>query len=92
MKSVYSAVRTGSLNKAVCASSLEGLKKLDFGIRFGKSVVMYNRKFGQCLKNPGKATSIIFTAQFCVPQWPVQRMKVPFVVNAIPNTYWHHDW
>ena len=24
MKSVYSAVRTGSLNKAVCASSLEG--------------------------------------------------------------------
>ena len=26
MKSVYSAVRTGSLNKAVCASSLEGLR------------------------------------------------------------------
>jgi hypothetical protein len=25
MKSVYSAVRTGALNKAVCASSLEGL-------------------------------------------------------------------
>ena len=25
MKSVYSAVRTGSLNKAVCASSLKGL-------------------------------------------------------------------
>jgi hypothetical protein len=25
MKSVYSAVRTGSLNKAVCASSLEGV-------------------------------------------------------------------
>jgi hypothetical protein len=25
MKSVYSAVRTGSLNKAVCASSLNGL-------------------------------------------------------------------
>jgi hypothetical protein len=24
MKSVYSAVRTGSLNKAVCASSLNG--------------------------------------------------------------------
>jgi len=24
MKSVYSAVRTGSLNKAVCASSLKG--------------------------------------------------------------------
>jgi len=24
MKSVYSAIRTGSLNKAVCASSLEG--------------------------------------------------------------------
>jgi len=24
MKSVYSAVRNGSLNKAVCASSLEG--------------------------------------------------------------------
>jgi hypothetical protein len=24
MKSVYSAVRTGSLNKAVCASSLDG--------------------------------------------------------------------
>jgi len=24
MKSVYSAVRTGSLNKAVCALSLEG--------------------------------------------------------------------
>ena len=24
MKSVYSAVRTGALNKAVCASSLEG--------------------------------------------------------------------
>jgi hypothetical protein len=26
MKSVYSAVRTGSLNKAVCASSLEGYR------------------------------------------------------------------
>jgi len=25
MKSVYNAVRTGSLNKAVCASSLKGL-------------------------------------------------------------------
>jgi hypothetical protein len=25
MKSVYSAVRTGDLNKAVCASSLKGL-------------------------------------------------------------------
>jgi len=25
MKSVYCAVRTGSLNKAVCASSLKGL-------------------------------------------------------------------
>jgi hypothetical protein len=25
MKSVYSAVRTGSLNKAVCASSVKGL-------------------------------------------------------------------
>jgi hypothetical protein len=24
MKSVYSAVRTGSLNKAICASSLKG--------------------------------------------------------------------
>jgi len=24
MKSIYSAVRTGSLNKAVCASSLKG--------------------------------------------------------------------
>jgi hypothetical protein len=28
MKSVYSAVRTGSLNKAVCASSFKGLKNL----------------------------------------------------------------
>jgi hypothetical protein len=28
MKSVYSAVRTGYLNKAVCASSLKGLKQL----------------------------------------------------------------
>jgi hypothetical protein len=27
MKSVYSAVRTGDLNKAVCASALEGLKQ-----------------------------------------------------------------
>jgi len=27
MKSVYSAVRTGSLNKAVCASSLKGSRK-----------------------------------------------------------------
>ena len=27
MKSVYSAVRTGSLNKAVCASSLKGFKE-----------------------------------------------------------------
>ena len=26
IKSVYSAVRTGALNKAVCASSLNGLK------------------------------------------------------------------
>jgi len=26
MKSVYSAVRTGSLNKAVCSSALEGQK------------------------------------------------------------------
>ena len=29
MKSVYSAVRTGSVNKAVCASSLKGLMVLD---------------------------------------------------------------
>jgi hypothetical protein len=28
MKSVYSAVRTGSLNKAVCASSLKRLKNI----------------------------------------------------------------
>jgi hypothetical protein len=28
MKSVYSAVRTGSLNKAVCASSLKGEKQI----------------------------------------------------------------
>jgi hypothetical protein len=27
MKSVYSAVRTGSLNKVVCASSLKGLSE-----------------------------------------------------------------
>jgi len=27
MKSVYSAVRTGSLNKAVCASSVQGLNQ-----------------------------------------------------------------
>ena len=27
MKSVYGAVRTGALNKAVCASALKGLKK-----------------------------------------------------------------
>jgi len=27
MESVYSAVRTGSLNKAVCASSLKGLSQ-----------------------------------------------------------------
>jgi len=27
MKSVYSAVRTGSLNKAVCASSVKGLSE-----------------------------------------------------------------
>jgi hypothetical protein len=27
MKSVYSAVRTGSLNKAVCASALKGLRE-----------------------------------------------------------------
>ena len=31
MKSVYSAVRTGSLNKAVCAAALKGLV-LDFGL------------------------------------------------------------
>ena len=30
MKSVYSAVRTGSLNKAVCASSLEGWSSICF--------------------------------------------------------------
>jgi len=29
MKSVYSAVRTGSLNKAVCASSLKGSYSVD---------------------------------------------------------------
>ena len=29
MKSVYSAVRTGSLNKAVCASSVKGLSTSD---------------------------------------------------------------
>ena len=30
MKSVYSAVRTGSLNKAVCASSVKGLIPIFF--------------------------------------------------------------
>jgi hypothetical protein len=30
MKSVYSAVRTGALNKAVCASSLKGYIIMDF--------------------------------------------------------------
>jgi len=29
MKSVYCAVRTESLNKAVCASSLKGIKQLN---------------------------------------------------------------
>jgi len=29
MKSVYSAVQTGSLNKAVCASSLKGIEDND---------------------------------------------------------------
>jgi hypothetical protein len=31
MKSVYSAVRTGALNKAVCASALEGIKSIHKG-------------------------------------------------------------
>jgi len=30
MKIVYCAVRTGSLNEAVCASSLKGLKRAAF--------------------------------------------------------------
>jgi len=33
MKSVYCAVRTGSLNKAVCASSLKRLKEDDMRAR-----------------------------------------------------------
>ena len=37
MKSVYSAVRTGPLNKAVCASSLEG-----YGCVFGILLMCYN--------------------------------------------------
>jgi len=34
MKSVYSAVRTGSLNKAVCVSSLKGIKQLTWNKLF----------------------------------------------------------
>jgi len=32
MKSVYSAVQTGSLNKAACASSVKGLRKVRYVI------------------------------------------------------------
>jgi hypothetical protein len=37
MKSVYSAVRTGSLNKAICASSLKGseMKSVYCAVRTG---------------------------------------------------------
>jgi hypothetical protein len=39
MKIVYSAVRTGSLNKAACASSLEGLNMCPFLI---SSILLYS--------------------------------------------------
>jgi len=51
MKSVYSAVRTGSLNKAVCVSSVKGLKgqtceslgpsNTNLEVHKGKEVILY---------------------------------------------------
>jgi len=45
MKSVYSAVRTGSLNKAVCASSLNGYLRTnsDFCHLQHQLIGFYNR-------------------------------------------------
>jgi hypothetical protein len=45
MKSVYSAVRTGSLNKAVCASSLNGYLRTNSGLCHlqHKLIGFYNR-------------------------------------------------
>ena len=45
MKSVYSAVRTGSLNKAVCASSLKGYIKWTFNHLKATGYVMHHNKF-----------------------------------------------
>ena len=42
IKSVYSAVRTGSLNKAVCASSLKGQTCSHFHDRFSKNTWISN--------------------------------------------------
>jgi hypothetical protein len=46
MKSVYSAVRTGPLNKAVCASALNGYFHL---ITTNKTVFKKYRLLGYCL-------------------------------------------
>jgi len=45
MKSVYSAVRTGSLNKAVCALSLKGYFQCYSSLHFSYSnyVTMFRR-------------------------------------------------
>jgi len=47
MKSVYSAVRTGSLNKAVCASSLEGLNIVKRGFESQVSIFQCGIKIGR---------------------------------------------
>jgi hypothetical protein len=43
MKSVYSAVRTGSLNKAVCASSLRGYFTVTFCVHMSLAERVHGR-------------------------------------------------
>ena len=54
MKSVYSAVRTGSLNKAVCASSLKKLTKFEFSWEIYENNP--NIKFHE---NPSSASRVV---------------------------------
>jgi hypothetical protein len=56
MKSVYSAVRTGSLNKAVCASSLKG-----FNIIFPFALRSSSDSFNSSLQNKPRSDVISLT-------------------------------
>jgi hypothetical protein len=71
MKSVYSAVRTGSLNKAVCASSLNGylITNSDLCHLQHKLIGFYNRDL-KCLL---RGTVWVFKKAVCAASLNGQR-------------------